>query len=178
MRFHGRRSEIKNRAEEKHSYSQAGLHFMTGDQIKNTADKKHSHSHSALDFMTKGQIKNRAVKEHSHSQSGWDFMAEDQKSKTELRRSTATHILDGISWQKIRDQKQSQGGAQPLTRWMGFHERRSEIKNRAEEEHSHSHAGWDFMAEDQRSKTELRRSTATHKLDGISWQKIRDQKQS
>jgi hypothetical protein len=50
---------------------------------------------------------------------------------------------------------------------MGFHGRRSEIKNRAEEEHSHSQSGWDFMAEDQKSKTELRRSTATHILDGI-----------
>jgi hypothetical protein len=82
------------------------------------------------------------------------FHGRDQRSKIELRRSTATHILDGISWQ------------------------RSEIKNRADKKHSHSQTGLDFMTEGQRSKTELRKSTATHILDGISWQEIRDQKQS
>jgi hypothetical protein len=77
---------------------------------------------------------------------------------------------------------------------MGFHDRRSDIKNRAEKEHSHSHPGW-IMTRGQRSKTELRKSTPTHMLDGrrseiknraekehshshAGWQEVRDQKQS
>jgi len=55
---------------------------------------------------------------------------------------------------------------------------RSEIKDRAEEKHRDLHPGRDFMAGGQRSKTELRRSTGTHKLEGISWQEVRDQRQS
>jgi hypothetical protein len=50
--------------------------------------------------------------------------------------------------------------------------------NRAEEEHRDSPTGWDFMAGGQRSETELRRSTGTHSLDGISWQEVSDRKQS
>jgi hypothetical protein len=67
-----------------------------------------------------------------------------------------------------RSEIKNRAEKQSLTSWIAFHGRRSEIKNRAMEEHSHSHAGWDFMAGGQRSKTELRRSTATHILDGIS----------
>jgi len=54
---------------------------------------------------------------------------------------------------------------------------RSEIKDRAEEKHRDSHPGRDFMAGGQRSETE-RRSTGTHILEGISWQEVRDQRQS
>jgi hypothetical protein len=55
---------------------------------------------------------------------------------------------------------------------MGFHGRRSALGNRAEEEHRDSHPGWDFMAGGQQSEKELRRSTGTHMLDGISWQEV------
>ena len=72
-----------------------------------------------------------------------------QRSETVLR-STGTHTLN----------------------------RRSEIRDRAEEKHRDTQAGWDFMAEDQKSETELRRSTGTHTLNRISWQEVRDQRQS
>ena len=87
-------------------------------------------------------------------------------------------MLKGISQQKIRDQRQSEGEAQGLTSWKGFHGRGSGIKDRAEENHRDSQAERDFMAGDQRPKTELRRSTGTHKLKENSWQDIRDQRQS
>jgi hypothetical protein len=62
---------------------------------------------------------------------------------------------------------------------MVCHIEKSEIRDRAEEKHRDTHAERDFMAEGQRSKTELRRrSTGTHKLEGISWQKVIDQRQS
>jgi len=54
----------------------------------------------------------------------------------------------------------------------------SEIRDRAEEKHRNSHPDGDFMAWSQRSETELRRSTMTHTLEGISWQEVRDQRQS
>src|SRR6266567_1963939 len=86
----------------------------------------------------------------------------------ELRRCTATHILDGNSWQDVSHSnwahshsqagcefmagcqpfKLSSGGAQPLTSWMGIHDRMSAIQ------------------------IELRRCTATHILDGNSWQDV------
>jgi hypothetical protein len=59
---------------------------------------------------------------------------------------------------------------------MGFHG--SAIGNRAEEEHRDSQPGWDFMAGGQRSEKELRRSTGTHTLDGISWLEVSDGKKS
>jgi len=51
---------------------------------------------------------------------------------------------------------------------MGFHGRRSEIRDRAEEKHRNSQAGRNFMTGGQRSETELRRSTRTHILNRIS----------
>jgi len=49
---------------------------------------------------------------------------------------------------------------------MGFHYKRSEIRDRAEEKHRDSHPEWNFVAWE--SETKLRRSTGTHRLDGIS----------
>src|SRR6266700_3523154 len=89
----------------------------------------------------------------------------------ELRRCTATHLLDGNSWQDVSH------------------------SNSAQEVHSHSQAGWEFMAECQPFKLslggaqpltcwmgihgrmsaiqiELRRCTATHNLDGNSLQNV------
>jgi len=100
------------------------------------------------------KIRDRAEKKHRDSHPEWDFIAWGQRSETELRRSTGTHTLDGISWHEVR------------------------IRNRAEEKHRHSHSKWDFMTWGQRSETELRRSTGTHTLEGISWQEIRDKRQS
>jgi len=54
----------------------------------------------------------------------------------------------------------------------------SKIRERAEQKHRDSHPEWDFVAWGQRSETELRRSTETHMLDGISWHEVRDQRQS
>src|SRR6266567_2501272 len=88
-----------------------------------------------------------------------------------LRRGTVTHNLNGNSWQDVsysngaqdmhshslpgwefmagcQPFKLSSGGAQPLTAWMGIHDRMSAIQ------------------------IELRRCTATHKLDGNSWQNV------
>src|SRR6266567_304212 len=85
----------------------------------------------------------------------------------ELRRCTATHCLDGNSWQDISHSNQAQeahsnshpgwkfmagcqpfklslGGTQQLTPWMGIHGRTSAIQ------------------------IKLRRGTATHCLDGNS----------
>jgi len=125
-------------------------------------------------------------------------MARDQRSEAELRNSDSHAGWDFAT----RDQRQSWERAQRLTPYMGFHGKRSEIKNRAEKKHRDSQAGSDFMArdqrsetelrsstvthmldqnfmaEDQRSETELKSSTVTHMLDGISWQKIRDQLRS
>src|SRR6266567_4289758 len=89
--------------------------------------------------------------------------------------------------------KLSTGGAQPLTCWMKIHGRILAIQT--QEVHSHSLAGWEFMAECQPFKLslggaqpltawmgiygrmsaiqiELRRCTATHSLDGNSWQDV------
>ena len=85
MGFHGKRSEIKNRAEKKHRDSQAGSDFMARDQRSETELRSSTVTHM-LDQ---------------------NFMAEDQRSETELKSSTVTHMLDGISWQKIRDQLRS-----------------------------------------------------------------------
>src|SRR6267378_2485074 len=63
------------------------------------------------------------------------------------RRHTATHILDGISWDFVGACKQfkaSSGGTQQLTIWMGFHGSMSAIPIKP------------------------RRHIATHVLDGIS----------
>jgi len=44
----------------------------------------------------RSEIRDRAEEKHRDSQAGWDFIAWGQKSETELRRSTGTHILDGF----------------------------------------------------------------------------------
>jgi hypothetical protein len=49
----------------------------------------------------------RAEEEHRDSHPGWDFMAGGQRWEKEERRSTGTHILDGISWQEVSDGKLS-----------------------------------------------------------------------
>jgi len=58
---------------------------------------------------------------------------------------------------------------------MRFHVKRSEIRDIAEEKYRDSQADRDFMLRGQRSETELRRSTGTHILNGISWQKVRSE---
>src|SRR6266403_1883620 len=99
-----------------------------------------------------GSTSNRAQDEHSDSHPGWDFMAARQHFKSspgraqrltswmgfhggtsalqiEPRTSTATHILDGISWRHVS------------------------TSNRAQDKHSDSHPGWDFMAACQHFKS-------------------------
>ena len=97
--------------------------------------------------------------------------------QSEPRGHTATHLLDGISWQHVSNTNWAQevhshspagwnfmaacqkyklnpGGAQPLTIWMGFHVSMSAIQ------------------------IEPRRCTTTHSLDGISWQHVSNTNQA
>jgi hypothetical protein len=68
----------------------------------------HRDTQTKRNFTAEGQVRDRAEEKHRDTHSGWDFMAEDQTSETELRRSTRTHSLEGISWwKKVRDQRQS-----------------------------------------------------------------------
>ena len=102
------------------------------------------------------------------------MVEEGQRSETELRKSTGTHKLEGISWQKVRDQRRAEEKHRDSL--PGLHGRRSEIKDKAEEKHSDTQPRRDFMVEGQRSETELRKNTGTHMLKGISWWKVRDQR--
>jgi len=60
-------------------------------------------------------------------------MVGGQRSETEPRRSTVTHILEEISWQEVRNQRQSCREAQELTCWKRFHGMELNIRDRAEE---------------------------------------------
>src|SRR5882762_5465765 len=204
-----------NGAQEVHSHSQPGWDFMKacqpfkwspggaqpltpwmgfhGGMSAIQMEPRRCTATHKLDGISWGHVShsNGAQEVHSHSQPGWDFMKACQPFK----------------W--------SPGGAQPLTPWMGFHGGMSAIQmeprrctathkldgiswghvshsNGAQEVHSHSHPGWDFMGACQPFKwspggaqpltpwmgfhgrmsaiqMEPRRCTGTHSLDGISW---------
>jgi len=162
---------------------------MSANQVK---PRRHTATHSLDGVSWLHVSKSSGAQEaHSNSQSGWSFMAACQQIKwslggtqqltawmefhgcmsanqVELRRHTATHRLDGVSWLHVSNSsggqmahsnshtgwsfmaacqqiKWSPGGTQQLTPWMGFH---------------------GCMSANQ---VEPRRHTATHRLDEISW---------
>jgi len=83
---------------------------MAGDdgrsEIRDRAEKKHKDLQAVRDFMAGGQ---RSETEQRRSTGTYILNELSQRSETELRRkkSTGTHKLEGISWQEIRNQRQS-----------------------------------------------------------------------
>ena len=106
-------------------------------------------------------------------------------------RSTATHHLEGISWEHVSEANGGQeersnshpgsdfmgvrqrsnrrpGGVQQLTAWKGVSQR---IKRRPGE--AQQLTIWNgFHRCTSANQTEARRSTATHPLEGISWERV------
>src|SRR6267154_684289 len=180
-----------NGAQEEHSHSQPGWDFMGacqgfkwspggaqpltswmgfhGGMSGIQMEPRRSTATHWLNGISWGHVRdsNGAQEEHSHSLAEWDFMGACQGFKwspggaqpltswmgfhggmsgiqMEPSRSTATHILDGISWGHVRDSdgaQQEHSHSHPGWDFMG-HVRDS---NGAQEEHSHSQPGWDFM---------------------------------
>jgi len=141
-----------NGAQEAHSNSLSGWDFMAACQQFKWSPGGTQQLTSWMEFhgsMSAIQMEPRRPKAHSNSQP--DFMAACQQLKwspggtqqltswmgfhgsmsaiqIESRRHTATHGLDGISWLHVSN------------------------SNRAQEAHSNSHTGWDFMAACQQFK--------------------------
>src|SRR6266699_2998874 len=213
-----------NQAQEPHSNSRTGWDFIVAcQQFKSSPGgtqqltnwmgfhggksaiqikpRRHTATHN-LDGISWWHVSNsnQAQEAHSNSQTGWDFMVACQQFKS------------------------SPGGTQQLTRWMGFHGGMSAIQikprrhtatheldgiswwhvsnsNQAQEAHSNSQTGWDFMVACQQFKSspggtqqltswmgfhggmsaiqiKPRRHTATHSLDGISWWHVSNSNQA
>jgi len=134
----------------------------------NRAQKAHGSSLPGWDFMAHVSHSNEAQEAYSSSLPGWDFMAACQPFKWS---PGGTQQL--TSWMGFHGPcqpfKWSPGGTQQLTPWMGFHGSMSAIQmkprrhtathkldgilwqhvshsNGAQEAHSNSLSGWDFMA--------------------------------
>jgi hypothetical protein len=120
----------------------------------------------------------RAQEVARHSQAGWEFMAGMSAIPREPRRWPGTHKLDGSLWQACQQSKESPGGGQALTSWIGVHGRHVSNPKRAQEVPRHSQAGWEFMAGMSAIQREPRRCLGTHKLDGSSWQACQQSKES
>src|SRR6202522_4361248 len=127
---------------------------------------------------------------NSNSQPGWNFRAACQQWKSEyqqqltpwmefhssmsameIRISTATHSLDGISEQHVSNGNRGQNiNSNSQTGW-NFRAACQQWKWRSE--HQQQLTDWmEFQSSMSAMEMEVRTSTATHKLDGISEQHV------
>ncbi len=141
--FHGEMSAIQIKPTRSTATHILGFHGgMSAIQIK----PSRSTATHFLDGVSWWHVSNsnQAHQKHSNSLPGWDFMVSCQQFRSsppeaqqltawmgfhgvmsaiqiKPTRSTATHILDGVSWWNVSN------------------------SNQAHQKHSNSHPGWDFM---------------------------------
>src|SRR5271168_2565902 len=153
-----------------------------------------SNSHTGWNFRAACQ-QGKWRSEHQQQLTAWmEFQSSRSAMEMEVRTSTGTHRLDGISEQHVSNGN----GGQNITAIHsldGISEQHVSNGNGGQNINSNSHTGWNFRAACQQSKwrsehqqqltywmefhssmsameMEVRTSTATHNLDGISEQHV------
>src|SRR5271168_1869497 len=108
--------------------------------------------------------------EHQQQLTFWmEFQSSMSAREMEVRTSTATHILDGISEQQVRNGNGGQNiNSNSQTGW-NFRAACQQWKS----QHQQQLTAWmEFQSSRSAMEMEVRTSTATHSLDGISEQHV------
>src|SRR5271163_5031422 len=160
-----------NRGQNINSNSLSGWNLEQHVSNGNGGQNINSNSHTGWNFRAAGQ-QWKWRSEHQQQLTTWmEFQSSRSAREMEVRTSTATHTLDGISEQHVSNGNGGQNiNSNSQTGW-NFRAACQQWKWRSE--HQQQLTAWmEFQSSLSAMEMEVRTSTATHRLDGISEQHV------